>query len=78
MDKTFIGMLFIIAGLLYGCLAFENIYSMTLGYLVENKWINPPLKAMTDKSILGRKPTIFLFSFILIIIGVFIIWNRKL
>ncbi len=78
MSKTIIGLIFIIAGACYGSLAIDDLYELTLGYLVEHEWIKQPLP---DKkgiaSILGRKPTILLYAAILIIIGAFILWNRN-
>jgi hypothetical protein len=77
MSKTLIGLLFILAGVLYGSLAIDGIYNHTLGWLVEHEWIKPPLPGKDDlKSILGRKPTILLYASILIIIGLFILWNQ--
>jgi hypothetical protein len=78
MDKTLIGLLFILAGLLYGSLAIDDFYNWTLGWLVEHEWVKPPLPEKNGlKEILGRKPTILLYSGILIIIGLFILWNRN-
>jgi len=78
MNKTIIGLLFILAGTAYGSLAIDDVYNRTLGWLVENKWIKPPLPGQKDITVLlGRKPTILLYSFGLIIIGLFIIWNRN-
>lgn len=78
MSKTIIGLIFILAGFMYGSLAIDDFYSHTLGWLVQNKWIKPPVPAKTDAvSILGRKPTILIYSFGLIIIGLFILWNRN-
>lgn len=77
MGKTFLALLFIIAGLLYGSLVNDNIYNHTLGWLVENKWITPPVqdkKSLT--AVLGHKPTILLYASILIILGLFILWTK--
>jgi hypothetical protein len=77
MSKTLIGILFIIAGLVYGSLAIDDFYSHTLGYLVEHNWIKPPVPGKNEPpSILGRKPTILFYAAILIIIGVFILWKQ--
>lgn len=77
MSKTLIGLLFITAGVIYGSLAFDNFYAVSLGWLIENHWIKPPsIDKKSLSSTLGRKPTIFLYSFSLIIIGIFILWNR--
>ena len=78
MSKTFIGILFIIAGLAYGSLAIDKVYNKTLGWLVEHQWVKPPpAPGKTDlKAILGRKPTILAYGGILIIIGLFILWPR--
>jgi hypothetical protein len=78
MSKSLIGVLFIVAGVLYGCLAIDGVYGKTLGWLVENQWVKPPAAGKTDfTKILGRKPTILLYSLVLIIIGAFILWNRS-
>lgn len=78
MSKTLLGLLFILGGVMYGSLAIDDIYNKTLGWLVENKWVKPPTVGKKDiTNILGRKPTILLYSFGLIIIGLFIIWNRN-
>ncbi|MBI5530851.1 MAG: hypothetical protein HY918_05170 [Candidatus Doudnabacteria bacterium] len=78
MSKTLIGLLFILAGFLYGSLAIDDIYNRTLGWLIEQKWIKPPIPGKKDLvNVLGRKPTILLYSLALIIIGLFIIWNRN-
>lgn len=78
MNKTIIGLLFILTGVTYGSLAIDNFYNHTLGWLVENKWIKePPSPEKNDlKTILGRKPTILLYAFGLIIIGIIILWKQ--
>lgn len=77
MNKTLIGILFIVAGLLYGSLAFDVVNNLTLGYLVKNGWLKPPVPGKMGPQLLGSKGTILLYSFILIIFGVFILWNRN-
>ncbi len=79
MSKTLIGLLFILVGLTYGSLSIDDVYNRTLGWLVANKWVNPPPAAGKDdlKNILGRKPTILVYAGILILIGIFILWNRN-
>ena len=79
MSKTTIGLVFILAGLAYGSLSIDQVYNLTLGWLVENKWIKPPPEASKDdlKAILGRKQTILLYAAILIALGIFILWNRN-
>ena len=78
MSKIFIGLIFILAGVTYGSLAIDDFYNWTLGWLVKNEWIKPPVPDKKSLStILGRKPTILLYAGILIIIGLFIIWNRN-
>lgn len=77
MSKTLIGLIFILTGLVYGSMAIDNFYNHTLGWLVENKWVTPPKPGQNDlKEIIGRKPTIILYSLILILIGIFIIWKQ--
>jgi hypothetical protein len=78
MNKNIIGILFIISGLAYGSLLSETVYTKTLGWLVENGWISPPVQNKTNKEILGRTPTIILYSLALISIGIYILWNRNL
>ena len=75
MNKNIIGLLFITAGAAYGSLALDGIYNVTLGWLVEHGWIKPPVPGKEEKLILGRKPTILLYSFSLILIGIYIIWK---
>jgi hypothetical protein len=77
MNKTIIGLLFILAGVTYGSTAVDSIYNRTLGWLVQNQWISPPKAGKKDKSPFGRKGTIILYSLALIIIGIFILWNRN-
>jgi hypothetical protein len=78
MSKITIGLLFISIGLLYGSLAFDPVYDKTLGYLVKEGWIKLPEQAKQKAgSLLGRKPTIILYSLGLIIIGIYILWNRN-
>ncbi|HVY67478.1 MAG TPA: hypothetical protein VHA30_01090 [Patescibacteria group bacterium] len=76
MSETLIGLLFILAGVIYGSLALDDFYGWTLGWLVKHDWIKPP-KARSQNSLFGRKPTILFYSAILIIIGLFILWNRN-
>lgn len=77
MSTTMIGLLFILAGVCYGSMAVDNIYNHTLGWLINNDWIAQSTATKAGKPLLGRKPTILLFSFVLIIIGIFILWNRN-
>jgi len=73
MDKNILGLLFILTGLVYGSLALDGIYSLTLGYLVEHNWIRPPAPGKLNKFVFGRKPTILFYSLALIAAGIFII-----
>lgn len=79
MSKTLLGLLFILAGLLFGSLAIDAVYNGTLGWLVEHDWIKlPPLPAKGDlKAVLGRKAAILVYAGVLVIIGLFILWNRN-
>ena len=79
MNKAWIGVAFIVCGIVYGSLAIDDVYTYTLGWLVENKWISPPPAGGNNdlKSIFGRKPTILFYAGILIIIGIFVLWNRN-
>jgi hypothetical protein len=76
MEKHVIGLLFILAGVVYGSLAIDSFYDHTLGWLVKNDWIKPPVPPKSnEKPLLGRKETIYLYSIILILIGLFILWK---
>lgn len=75
MNKNLIGILFIIFGLAYGSLAIDKVYSLTLGYLVKNNWIKPPSPEQIGENVLGRKPTILIYSLVLILIGILILWT---
>lgn len=77
MERHVIGLLFILAGLAYGSLAIDVVYNNTLGWLLENDWIKPPVIGKGEKSLLGRKETIYLYSIILILIGLFILFFSK-
>ncbi len=78
MSKTMLGLLFILAGVAWGSLTIDDIYNHTLGLLVKYDWIKPPLQGKEDLSaVFGRKPTILLYSAILILIGVYLLWNRN-
>ncbi len=78
MNKTLIGLIFILLGAAYGSLAVDDVYARTLGWLVDHEWVKPPVPEKNSLStMLGRKPTILLYSAILIIIGLFILWNRN-
>ena len=78
MSKTLIGLIFILVGIAYGSLAIDDVYNRTLGWLVEQIWIKPTEPGKNDLvKVLGRKPTILLYSLALIIIGIFILWNRN-
>jgi len=78
MNKVLIGLIFILIGFCYGSLAIDKIYKYTLGYLVEHDWIKPPVPGENElPNVLGRKQTILVYAGILILIGLFIIWNRN-
>jgi hypothetical protein len=77
MSKTLIGLLFIVVGVVYGSLAIDSVYNLTLGWLVKYQWVKPPIQDKNSLTIvLGRKPTILLYALGLIIIGIFIVWNQ--
>lgn len=79
MSKTLIGLIFIAVGIIYGCLAIDGFYNITLGWLLEHRWVKqaPPAGKSDLKTLLGRKPTILIYASVLIIIGLFILWNRS-
>ena len=78
MSTTLIGIVFILIGLGYGSLSFDRVYDKTLGWLVANNWLTPPPEPKQDelRAILGRKPTIYFYSTILILMGLYMLWNR--
>ena len=78
MSKLSIGFLFILAGLAYGSLANDKIYDATLGYLVANKWLRPPVSQKPSRNALGRKATIIIYSLALIAIGLYLLWNHNI
>lgn len=57
MNKILVGIIFIVAGLVYGSFAVDVIYDHTLGWLVEHNWIKPPPLPLEgpQKNLLGRK-----------------------
>lgn len=73
MNKYLLGSIVILLGLAYGSMAIDSVYQKTLGWLVENKWLELPSRLALEKSSLGRKPTILLYSIIIVLIGVFIL-----
>lgn len=78
MNKSIIGICFILAGIIYGSLAIDGFYNKTLGWMVKNNWVKEPPQEAKDEavSILGRKPTILFYASLLIIIGTFILWKQ--
>ena len=79
MNKTWIGLLFIIAGGILASMSVDQVYNVTLGWLVEHEWVSLPPQANKDelKKMFGRKPVILMYAGVLIIIGLFILWNRN-
>ncbi|PIR96608.1 MAG: hypothetical protein COT92_00240 [Candidatus Doudnabacteria bacterium CG10_big_fil_rev_8_21_14_0_10_42_18] len=75
MNRTVIGILFMVAGVIYGSMAIDRVYSLTLGWLISNNWVKPPKNSEADKTIFGRKITILLYAFGLILIGIYILWS---
>jgi hypothetical protein len=78
MSKTTIGLIFISFGLAYGSLAVDGVYNATLGYLLEHKWLTPPAIKKITPDLLGRKPSILIYSLVLILIGLYLIWSHNL
>ncbi len=79
MSKASIGFLIILIGAAYGSLVIDKVYDHTLGWLVQYNWVKPPSEPGQDdlRKLLGRKPTILLYASLIIIIGIFILWNRN-
>lgn len=77
MNKYVIGIIFIIAGLGYGSLAFDRVYEFTMGYLLKNGWVKPPAAEKLSKDLFGRRLTILMYSLILIVIGIYILWKLQ-
>jgi hypothetical protein len=78
MNKTTIGILFMLTGWIYGSLAIEKINYLTIGYLLKNGWIKQPSQQKTNKELLGSKTQIIIFAFILNAVGIFILLNRNI
>lgn len=78
MNKVYIDLLFLVSGLLYSSLLSDRVYDNTLGYLIENKWIQPPVVDKANPNLLGRKATIAFYSLMLIILGLYLIWNHNI
>jgi hypothetical protein len=77
MNKTAIGLLFIFAGVAYGSLAIDGFYNKTLGFMYKNGLLKTPPDEKIPHSILGPKGQVILYAVILIIIGLYILWNRN-
>ena len=78
MSKSILGLVFILAGIAYGLMAIDSVYNHTLGWLLAHDWIKQPTPDKKSlNNFLGRKTTILLYATILIIIGLFILWNRN-
>ena len=77
MSKTIIGLIFMLAGVAYGSLALDSIYNRTIGLLLKYGLIKAPPPSEIPKSILGPKGQILLYAAILIIIGLYLLWNRN-
>lgn len=78
MNRTIIGLLFILCGVTYGSFVIDDIYDHTVGWLIANNWVKPAVITKATKvTPFGRKPTIVLYSLALIAIGIFILWNRN-
>ena len=70
------GILFILAGIAYGSLVSDAVYDKTFGWLIANNWVSPPPPENKEqKPLLGRKASIIMYSMILILIGLFILWK---
>jgi multisubunit Na+/H+ antiporter MnhC subunit len=78
MSKTLIGLVFILVGVVYGCMAIDGFYNKTLGYLTEHGFIKPPQQKNSAVETFGRKTTIIFYSLALIGIGIYLIWNRNI
>jgi len=78
MNKTIIGLIVILIGVCYGSLALDGVYGHTLGLLFKYKLIKAPPPSEVPKSIFGPKGQIVLYAAILIIIGLYLLWNRNI
>ncbi len=78
MSKTIIGLVFMLAGVCYGSLAVDSIYNRTLGLLFKYKLLKAPPPSEVPKSLFGPKGQVILYSSILIIIGLYLLWNRNI
>jgi len=77
MSKITIGLLFIIAGILLITLSNNALYNRMVQYLAYHKWITPPVPEKINPNVLGRRQTIILYAFALIIIGIYLLWNHQ-
>lgn len=77
MNKTLIGLIFIVSGLAYGSLALEKVNQATVGFLLKNGWLKAPNQEKISRGIFGPKFQILVYAGILIIIGMYILWNRN-
>lgn len=77
MNKTLIGLIFILSGLAYGSLALEQVNRATIGFLLKNGWIKISKQTKIDQEVFGPKPKILIYAGILIIIGLYLLWNRN-
>jgi hypothetical protein len=78
MSKTYLGIICILAGLMYGSLSIDVVYNSTMGYLIEHKWISPPVVEKTNPNLLGKKVSILLYSLLLIALGIYLVWNHQI
>ena len=78
MSKPMIGLLLILAGVCYGSLAVEGVYDRTVGFLLKNGWLKMPPSQKIPRSLFGPKFQIIIYAAILIIIGLYILWNRNI
>ena len=77
MNKTYIGILLILSGTIYGSFIFQKVFDFTLGPLVKYGWIKPPKRPEgKEKDLYGPAASIIFFSLTLIIIGIYLIWTE--
>ncbi len=78
MNSITIGLILIISGIVYGSLAINSVNQATLGWLINNGWVKLPEKPTgVEKNFFGPKPTILLYSFGLIALGLYIMLKLK-
>lgn len=82
MNKTFLALLIILAGVSYGSLIYEPWYSLVQNYLIKFGLIKKPetptenAEEQKKQELLGNKAQVVLYSLIMVCIGIWIFIKR--